>query len=317
MNGNVIPGYHVPEGFIVSPDVADAFQYGLSVVALESTVITHGLPYPQNLQLAKDMETEIRGQGAVPATIAILDGKIHIGLTGEEVEKLASAGKDIRKISRRDFGIALARKEMGGTTVAGTLIAAKAVGIRVFATGGIGGVHRDSQFDISADLPELSRSPLVVVCAGAKSILDLPATLEYLETMGIPIVGYGTGDFPAFYSESSGLPANVKVDTPDEAAAIARAQWNLGLENAVLVVVPPPSNTALPRDEIEGEIHKALASAASMNIRGAAITPFLLSKMSELSGGKTLATNLALLRNNARVAAKIAISLYPKTGKIS
>jgi len=278
------------------------------VVALESAVITHGLPRPQNLELALALEEEVRSLGAIPATIALLDGKIHIGLTREEVERLASEANP-RKVSRRDFGIAIARQECGGTTVCGTLIASRSVGIQVFATGGIGGVHRDADYDISADLPELGRSPLVVVCAGAKAILDLPNTLEYLETNGVPVVGYQTQQFPAFYSRESGLPVTVTVETPAEVAAIARAQWNLGLDTAVLVGNPPPAESALPAAQVEGIIQQALLEARQAGVKGAAVTPFLLDRVSQLSHGASLQTNLALLRSNARLAAQIAREL--------
>lgn len=301
----------LPQSFVFSSEVATAMRSGQPVVALESTVITHGLPRPQNLQLAQALEQEVRAQGATPATIGLLDGKIHIGLSEADLARLANED-GARKVSRRDFGIALARKENGGTTVAGTLIAARLAGIRVFATGGIGGVHRDSTFDISADLPELGRSPLVVVCAGAKAILNLPATLEVLETQGVPVVGYQTDEFPAFYSAESGLPVNVRIDTPAEAAQIARAGWDLGLQNAVLVVQPPPQEAALHAGQIDQLIDQALKDAAAQKITGAAVTPFLLDRVSVLSGGSSLKTNLALLRHNARLAAQIAVALYPK-----
>lgn len=299
----------LPNAFSILPEVASALKHGKPLVALESAVITHGLPRPQNLQLAQQLEEEVRTTGATPATIALLAGKIHVGLTSEQVEYLSEETTPARKISRRDFGIAIARKENGGTTVAGTLISAHMAGIKVFATGGIGGVHRNAPFDVSADLPELGRTPLVVVCAGAKAILDLPATLETLETMGVPIVGYQTKDFPAFYSRSSGLPVNVSVDTPAEVAKIAQAHWNLGINSAILVVTPPPDEAALPAEQVEVEIQQALKEAQEKHISGAAVTPFLLGRVSELSHGTSLAANLALLRNNARLAAKIAIEL--------
>lgn len=300
----------IPSSFVLANEVAQARRLSQPLVALESAVITHGLPQPQNLELARSLESEIRAQKAVPATIALLDGKVHVGLSAEEVERLAYEQK-VRKISRRDFGIAIARGEHGGTTVAGTMIAAHMAGIRVFATGGIGGVHRNAPFDISADLPELGRTPLVVVCAGAKAILDLPATVEYLETMGVPIVGYQTDEFPAFYSTSSGLPVNVRAETPDEIARMAQAHWAMGLQGGLLVVVPPPAEDALPYDEVEPFVRKAVAEAEAQHIRGSAVTPFLLGRMKELTGGSSLRTNLSLLRNNARLAAKIAIALQP------
>jgi pseudouridylate synthase len=301
---------NLPSFYQLSPEVSQALQLGTPIVALESTVITHGLPYPQNLQLARQMESEVRSEGGIPATTAVLGGKIKIGLNNTELEQLADTSTYARKISRRDYAVALSRGEKGGTTVAGTLIAASAVGLKVFATGGIGGVHRDAPFDISADLPELSRSPVLVVCAGAKSILDLPATVEYLETMGIPTIGYQTDEFPAFYSRQSGLPVTASVDGPVEAAEIARKHWEMGLKSAVLVVAPPPEETALEHSQIEGLIQQALQEAKNRNIHGAAMTPFLLSRVSELSGGASLQSNLALLLNNARVAAQISRALY-------
>ena len=300
-----------PSSFVFSHEVARSLKNGFPVVALESTVITHGLPRPENLQLARAMEHEVREQSGTPATVGLIDGRVHIGLSAEELERLANTDGG-RKVSRRDFGIALARREIGGTTVAGTLIAARLAGIRVFATGGIGGVHRNSVFDISADLPELSRSPVVVVCAGAKSILDLPATLEVLETQGVPVIGYGTDEFPAFYSTESGLPVNVRVDGPEEVAQIARAQWDMGLQNAILVVQPPPVEAALPAADINRLIDQALAEAEEKKISGSAVTPFLLDRVNLLSGGTSLQANLALLRNNARLAAQIAAALFPR-----
>lgn len=302
---------NLPSAMVLSDEVAHALQKGLPVVALESAVITHGLPRPENLQLAQALEKEIRDQGATPATVGLLDGKVHVGLLPEELNRLANEDGG-RKISRRDFGLALVRKEIGGTTVAGTMIAAHLAGIRVFATGGIGGVHRNTTFDISADLPELGRTPMVVVCAGAKSILDLPNTLEVLETQGVPVIGYGADEFPAFYSRESGLPVNVRVDCPDDVAEIANAQWALGLQNGLLVVQPPPAEAALPAAQINQVIEKALEEAEQKKIHGAAVTPFLLSRVSELSGGASLHTNLALLRNNARLAAKIALAFSAK-----
>ena len=303
----------LPAYFKLTSEVATAIEMGQAVVALESAVITHGLPQPQNLELAQAVEQVIRSQGATPATTAILDGRICVGLTSEELKILASGQQPIRKISKRDFGIALARKEKGGTTVAGTLVVARRVGIRVFATGGIGGVHRDAPTDISADLPELGRSPVIVVCAGAKAILDLPATTEYLETMGVPIIGYQTDELPAFYSIHSGLPVTVRAESPAEIAAIALAQWELGIQTAVLVVVPPPPEFALAHQDIDQIINLALYEASQKNIRGSAVTPFLLARVSDLSGGSSLQANLALLKNNARVAAQIAVAMVQST----
>lgn len=300
-----------PPGYIFHPEVARAIRFGWPVVSLESTVVTHGLPRPENLELARKLEAVVRQEGASPATIGVIDGRIHIGLRDEDLQLLAY-DNDARKVSRRDFGIVKATGGNGGTTVAGTLIASHQAGILVFATGGIGGVHRNASFDISADLPELGRTPLIVVCAGAKSILDLPATIEVLETYGVPIIGYRTDEFPAFYSQSSGLPVNIRVETPQEVVEIARAQWEMGLENALLVVQPPPDEVALPSDLVDRWIQEALSEADQQHIHGATVTPFLLSRVSQLSGGSSLRANLALLENNARLAAQIAVALQPK-----
>jgi len=281
------------------------FSPSSPLLALESTVITHGLPRPQNLQLARDMERVIRENGARPATIAVMEGKVIVGLTDAQLEQLANA-ENVRKISRRDFAAAILKKETGGTTVAGTMFAAHRAGIKVFATGGIGGVHEVETFDISADLQALAETPMIVVCAGAKAILDLPATLEYLETMSVPVIGYGTDEFPAFYSRQSGLPVSARLDTPQEVVAFAKAHWELGLTSAVLVCQPPPAETALPRQAVEGAIQQARQEARDKNIHGQALTPFLLQRLSELTGGATLRANLDLLLNNARLGAQIA-----------
>lgn len=290
-------------------EVTLALKNNQPIVALETAVLTHGLPHPDNIELSHQLEDEVKAGGATPATVGLLDGKIHIGLNAEEIARLGDLSQPARKISRRDFGIALARKEKGGTTVTGTMIAARAAGIRVFATGGIGGVHRNAPFDVSADLPELGRSGMIVTCAGAKSILDLPATVEVLETWGVPIVGYQTDEFPGFFSPDSGLPVNVRADSPQEIADIAANHWAMGLESAILVVIPPPAETAVPRAELEEVIEKAVAEAEEKGISGAKVTPFLLSRVKELSGGSSLRSNLALLRNNSRVAAEIACAL--------
>jgi pseudouridine-5'-phosphate glycosidase len=267
--------------------------------------MTHGLPRPQNLQLARDMERVVRENGAMPATIAVLEGKVIIGLTDAQLEQLANA-ENVRKISRRDFATAIVNKESGGTTVAGTMFAAHKGGIKVFATGGIGGVHEVETFDVSADLQALAETPMIVVCAGAKAILDLPATLEYLETMGVPVIGYNTDEFPAFYSRESGLPVSVRLDTPQEVVAFAKAHWELGLTSAVLVCQPPPGATALPRQAVEEAIQQAGREARKSNIHGQALTPFLLQRLNELTDGATLRANLDLLLNNARLGAQIA-----------
>lgn len=292
----------------VAPHVRSALEARQPVVALESTVISHGLPRPKNLEAARQVEAAIREEGAVPATIGIIEGVIVVGLDSSELELLAYSDS-VRKVSRRDFGIAAARKEHGATTVAGTMIAADMAGIRVFATGGIGGVHRGDANDVSADLPELARTPVGVVCAGAKSILDLPRTIEWLETSGVPVIGYQTDTFPAFYAMSSGLPVDVCVQTPDEAAAILRAKWLLGLEGGALITVPPPTELALPGEEMETAIDQALRDANGAGITGKAMTPFLLSRISEITAGRSLAVNIALLEQNARVAARIATAL--------
>lgn len=302
----------IPSSFLLSNEVTQAIKLNLPVVALESAVITHGLPYPENVNLATGMEDVVRSNGSIPATIALLEGKIHVGLSQADLEHLAAESR-VRKISRRDIGIALARRESGGTTVAGTLIVAKSMGFKVFATGGIGGVHRNAPFDISADLPELGRSPLIVVCAGAKAILDLPNTLEYLETMGVPVIGYQTDEFPAFYSRKSGLKVNASVSSPEEVARIACSHWELGLESAILVCVPPPEGDALPKAEIDKVIDQAVQDADRQKIRGAALTPFLLNRVNQLTHGASLRANLSLLRNNAAVAAQIAYQLAAKS----
>lgn len=298
----------LPNAYVLSKELIMAQKIGTPVVALESAVITHGLPHPHNLSLAKDMEADIRAEGALPTTVALLDGKIRIGLEDAELERLANL-KESRKISLRDFSIALAEGLSGGTTVAATLHVAAQAGIRVFATGGIGGVHRGAAFDISADLPQLGKTPVLVVCAGAKAILDLPATREVLETQGVPVIGYQTDDFPAFYSRSSGLPVDYRVDTPEQAAAIATQAWDAGLHAAIMLVVPPPEETALPENQIEEAVLAAIAEAEDLGVYGAATTPFLLQRMSEITQGESLLANLDLLRNNARVAAKVAVAM--------
>ena len=305
--------YSFPEFLQIQPDVGRALTTGKPVVALESTVISHGLPYPENQQLAEDMEATVRAGGAIPATTAVIEGTPQIGLDAEGLAALAK-GEGLRKISVRDFGPAMAQKASGGTTVAGTLILSEMAGIRIFATGGIGGVHRDAPFDISTDLGQLAKSKAIVVCAGAKAILDLPATLEQMETLGVPVIGYKTNEFPAFYTRESGLGVSARVDSPEEAAAIAKAHWKMG-GGGLLVTVPVPEEDAIPAAEVEIEIQQALAEATEQSIRGQAVTPFLLSRVSELSGGRSLKANLALLKNNARTAAAIAQYLYTPKGQ--
>ena len=295
----------------LSPEIARALNFGTPVVALESTVITHGLPQPQNLELARDMVQQVRDNDATPATVALLDGEIRIGLSDEELVRLSESTSTL-KVSHRDFATAIVKKKNGGTTVAGTMFAAQLAGIKVFATGGIGGVHKESAFDISTDLRALSEIPMIVVCAGAKAILDLPATLEYLETMGVPVVGYQTDEFPAFYSRESGLGVSVRLDSPKEIADFAQAHWKLGMQSAVLVTNPVPETQAISKLEMEPLILKASAEAVEQGIHGQALTPFLLSRISELTEGKSLRTNLALLLNNARLAALIAGEMTTK-----
>lgn len=297
-----------PPNFIYSSEAGHSLQTGKALVALESTVITHGLPFPKNLELAISMEDTIRDEAATPATIAILDGIIHVGLTRAELDQLVHQ-KHIRKISHRDFATALIKKEMGGTTVAGTMFVANQVGIKVFATGGIGGVHPNSAFDISTDLSALAMTPMIIVCAGAKAILDLPATLEVLETNAVPVIGYQTDEFPAFYSVESGLPVSVRLDSPEEIVEFASAHWGLGFQSAVLVTLPPPADSAIPVASVNSAIKQAQEEAAEQKVHGQALTPFLLSRLTELTQGATLKTNIDLLLNNARLAAKIAVKL--------
>jgi pseudouridine-5'-phosphate glycosidase len=283
-------------------------------LALESTVIAHGLPYPQNLETARALEAIAREHGVEPRTIAILGGKVRIGLSDEELEYLARA-RDVLKLARRDLALAIAQKRDGATTVSATMYLAHRAGIRVFATGGIGGVHRasdgqrsavGSQFDISADLPELARTPVAVVCAGAKAILDLPATLEWLETFGVPVLGYQTDEFPAFYSRASGLRVQARVDSAEEAARVIKTHWELGFTSGVLVCVPIPREDEIPREVIEPHIARALREAEEQHIVGGAVTPFVLKRLAELTNGATVRANIALLKNNVAVAAQIA-----------
>jgi pseudouridine-5'-phosphate glycosidase len=292
----------------IQPDVRQALDQGQAVVALESTVIAHGLPYPTNLEAAKQMEAIITEHGAVPATMAILDGELRAGVSGDELEYLATA-KGIRKVSRRDMPIVVAQKGDGATTVAATAVMAAWAGIELFATGGIGGVHRGGQWDISNDLPTLASVPVAVVCAGAKSILDLPATLEWLETAGVPVLGYGTDHFPAFYTAKSGLGVDARVDSPAEAAAVIYAGRRLELPGGLLLAVPVPAEEALPASQLEAAIASALAEAQARGVEGHASTPFLLRWIARETGGASLKANVALLENNAAVAAKVAVAL--------
>jgi pseudouridine-5'-phosphate glycosidase len=298
----------LPSHFSISPLVKSALGKGSPIVALETAVITHGLPHPQNLELANALESMAISLDVIPATVGIIRGKIHIGLENSELEFLANS-ENLHKITRRDFSIAVSTGMSGGTTVAGTLFAANLTGIKVFATGGIGGIHRDSTFDMSADLPELARTPMIVVCSGAKAILDLPATLETLETMGVPVIGYRTEEFPAFYSAHSGLPVDCRVDSVEEIASIYKSHLELNMESALLVVVPPPEETAVPKEILEIAIGSAVEESQSLGIHGAALTPFLLRRVNELTHGESLRLNLALLINNVRIACALSKAL--------
>lgn len=281
----------------------------LPQVALESTVISHGLPFPQNLALAQEMEAIVRRHSAEPRTVAVIGGELRAGLSDTELFHLATA-RNVRKVSRRDLPIVVARKLDGATTVATTMWVAQRFGIEVFGTGGIGGVHRGNGSDISADLQELAQTPVIVVCAGAKAILDLPATLEYLETFGVTVVGFGTDEFPAFYSRSSGLTVDVRCDSGGEVAAIWHAKRSLGLPGGLLVTVPIPAEMEIPAGEIEPAIEQAVREAETRGLRSAEVTPFLLTRIAQLTGERSLRANLALLHNNAAVAAQIAVALH-------
>ena len=289
-------------------EVANALKNNQPIVALESTVIAHGLPYPQNIETALKLENIVRENGAVPATIAVFDGEFCVGLDESQLQKLAT-DKNIRKISRRDLPIAVAQKLNCATTVATTMFIAHRAGIKVFATGGIGGVHRGDLPDISADLPELAATPMIVVCAGAKIVLDLPSTREWLETNGVCVLGYQCDEMPAFYSRSSGLPIDERVETAEAVAGIAHARDELGMPNAILLTAPVPEQFEVSREKLETILASALAEAEAKHILGKEITPFLLAKMSAESKGETLKANIALLENNAKIAAQVAVKL--------
>jgi len=293
-----------------SSEVDAALRAGHPVVALESTIIAHGMPWPKNVETALAVEAEVRAQGAIPATIAILDGRLKAGLAPDEVERLARGGHDVAKVSRRDMPILVARRGTGATTVAATMIVAALANIRVFATGGIGGVHRGAQtsFDVSADLQELARTPVAVVCAGAKSVLDLRLTLEYLETHGVPVIGYGTDRLPAFWSRDSGLGVDARVDTPEEIAQIMSAKWQLGLAGGLVVANPIPEAFEVPHELAERATAQAVDEASAQGVTGKALTPFLLSRVNALTGGDSLAGNVELVVNNARLAARVAVA---------
>lgn len=294
----------------IAPNVQSALAGGEAVVALESTIITHGMPHPQNVATAREVEAVVRENGAVPATIAIIEGRIKVGLSDTELDWLGTA-KDVMKLSRADLPYAVASRRHGATTVAATMICAHLAGIPVFATGGIGGVHQgvEATMDISADLDELARTPVAVICAGAKAILDLPRTLEYLETRGVPVVGYGTDRFPAFWSRTSELPVPLRLDTSEAIADLIRTKEALGLGGGVLVANPVPSADEIPASEMSAFIEAAIAEAKARGVSGKAVTPFLLSTLFEKTGGRSLATNIALVKNNAALAARLAASL--------
>ena len=292
----------------VSPEVQEAIASGKPVVALESTIISHGMPYPQNVETALNVEKIIREAGAIPATIAIIKGKITVGLSHDEIEYLGKKGLNVIKASRRDLPVLLARGEDGATTVTTTMIGAALAGVKVFATGGIGGVHRGAEttMDISADLEELAQTPVMVICAGAKSILDLGLTLEYLETKGVPVIGYGTQELPAFYTRQSGFKVDYRIDTPEELAAAFKAGHEMGLKSGMLVTNPIPEEFAMPKAVIDAAIDQAIAECNAKGIHGKETTPFLLARVAELTGGNSLASNIRLVYNNAKVAALTA-----------
>ncbi len=302
----------------LSEEVAQAVQFNKPVVALESTVITHGLPRPQNLELAQDMEKTVRAEGAVPATIAVLDGKIYAGLNSAQLNRLSNSD-DALKISLRDFAAAITQKRPGGTTVAGTMHAAQLAGIPVFATGGIGGVHKEAEMDISTDLMALASIPMVVVCAGAKSILNLPATLEYLETQGVPVIGYKTNKFPEFFSVGKNLPVSLRLDTAAEIVQFAKTHWELGMKSAILVCQPIPAEFSIDSMEISPIMEQVSNEVREMqknhNISGQQVTPYELMRVNELTGGKSLLSNLKLLLNNAALAAKISAEFSGQKNK--
>lgn len=300
----------VHSGFIdIAAEVRTALAERRPVVALESTIITHGMPYPDNVAMARSVEGLVRANGAVPATIAVADGRIRVGAEDDLLERLGAATGAL-KVSRRDLAPALARRALGGTTVAATMRIAAWAGIRLFATGGIGGVHRGAEetFDVSSDLAELGTTPAAVVCAGAKSILDIPKTLEYLETQGVPVLGYGCDEFPAFFARTSGHPLDHRFDTPEAVAAVLAVHFRLGL-GGVLIANPIPEADALPADEVEARIAEAVSEAEAAGIARKEVTPYLLARVNALTGGRSLAANVALVRNNAAVAAQVAAAL--------
>ena len=294
----------------IAPAIQDALAAGRPVVALETTIVTHGMPHPQNVATALAVESEIRQLGALPATIAVIGGEIRVGLTPEEIEWLGSA-KDVLKLSRNDLAHAVAAGKHGAATVAATMLCAQLAGIRIFATGGIGGVHRGAEttFDISADLEELARTPVAVVCAGAKALLDLPKTLEYLETRGVPVIGYQTEEFPAFWSRASGLRVPIRANCPEEVARLLQVKWELGMVGGAVICNPIPAADEIPAAEMAAAIDTAVADAQRRGVTGKAVTPFILSRITELTGGRSLQANMALVKSNARLAAEIALRI--------
>ena len=302
-----------------STPVAAARAAGRPIVALESTIIAHGMPYPENVQTAREVEALIRGLGAEPATIALIGGRIRIGLADDDLQLLGRSGPAAHKVSRRDLPAVLASGGLGATTVAGTMVCAALAGIEVFVTGGIGGVHRgaETSFDISADLQELARTPVAVVCAGAKSILDIGLTLEYLETHGVPVLSCGQDNFAAFYTRDSGFRADYRLDEPADQARFIRTKWDLGLAGGVVLSTPVPEAAAMPRTEIDALTGQALAEASEQGISGKAVTPFLLARIKALTGGRSLVTNIALVKHNAQVGARLAVALASNAGVLA
>jgi pseudouridine-5'-phosphate glycosidase len=300
----------------IAPEVQHALSAGRAVVALESTIISHGMPYPQNVATALQVEQAVRENGAVPATIAIVGGRLKAGLPREEIEQLGRAGHAVTKVSRRDIPFIVANGGLGATTVAATMVVAAMAGIRIFATGGIGGVHRGAQvsFDVSADLQELAQTPVAVVCAGAKSILDLRLTLEYLETHGVPVVGYQTDALPAFFTRDSAFKVDYRLDSAEAIAAVLKAKWGMGLHGGMVIANPIPEEFAMPRAAIDQAIEQALLEAAQQGISGKESTPFLLARVCEITGGDSLASNIQLVLNNARLASAIAVAYQGQQG---
>ena len=298
----------------VNPEVQQAVEEGRPVVALESTIISHGMPYPQNVETALKVESIVREHGAIPATIGIIDGVGIVGMNAEEIEAFGKKGQEIPKVSRRDLATVIAKGSWGATTVATTMILANLAGVEFFVTGGIGGVHRGAElsFDVSADLEELARTNVTVICAGAKAILDLPKTMEVLETKGVPVLGYGTEELPAFYTRKSGIKVDARVDTPEETAAIIKAKRDLKLDGGVLITNPIPEEDSMDADAINAVIDKALAEMDEKGIKGKECTPFLLAKVAEITGGDSLAANIKLVFNNAAVGSEIAKAYFKK-----